>query len=231
MTRQETYTFLTELLDGFEINETLFKHYLNTAQSYYENRRPWAYLRTEDASQTVSPNNTYETAKDLPSDFRKWYTRFPVVLTDGKGTPMQYLAEIPLHLKGAHRTDNSRFYCDYRAGKLYICGAPSESRTIRQYYIRKTDLISADKNSGWDFPSEYHEIIPYTIAAYHKYGVDYDLVNVRQADEHVRIAQAIYNSMEEWDAELAESALQGVDYVQSRAGGFGELSGNVNNLM
>ncbi len=89
MTKAQLYTFVTSLLDGNPIDTTLFDTLLNIAQMRRENERPWMILRAEDTSQTVSSGNTFETQKDLPTDFRKWYTRFPIVLTDSNLNALQ----------------------------------------------------------------------------------------------------------------------------------------------
>lgn len=216
MTKTELKQNTTELLDGFEMNDTLFGILLSAAQTYYENRRPWVWLRAEDTSANVSTSDTFETAKQLPTDFGRWYTRFPIVLTDSLNTPQRYLSEVPIDRKTAFKSNSGRFYCDYRNGTLYICGTASQQLTVRQYYLMRPERIANDNE--WVFPEDYHQILPFTVAAFHKYGIDYDIVNAKQGDEHVRIAQMLYSSMEEWDETLALSALEGQDYYNDPPG-------------
>lgn len=224
MTKTELYTFTTSLLDGLEMEETLFDTFLNIAQMYWENQRPWMILRSEDTSQTISTGNTFETEKSLPTDFRKWYTRFPIVLTDSQANSQQFLREIPISMKLAYKQDISRFYCNYRTNKFYVCGQPSQSLTIRQYYIMKTTLVSASDSNDWDFPTEYHPILALSVATYHKLGIDYDIINNSQASNNAALAVQIYMSMSEWDSDLQNSSIQGQDYGSGQ-GWTGNSSG------
>lgn len=234
MTRNQIKAFVVELLDGFEMPETLFTRFLDIAQMYWEGQRPWVLLRAEDTTQTVTTANTYETAKTLPTDFRKWYTRFPIVLTDAQGNPQSRLVEIPINLKSQYRTDPSRFYCNYATQELFICGAPGSSLTVRQYYIRRGTRISAAAANTWDLDvnDEYTTILGLSVAVYHKLGVDYDIINNAQADANASLARQIFNIMTDWDAELAESGLNGQTYGTGGGGHFGAdgLSGSISML-
>lgn len=231
MIKSDLYERVTELNDDFEIPSAQFDFLLDTAQSYWENQRPWVALRAEDSSQTVSPSNVFTTSKNLPTDFRKWYTRFPVVLTDSLGNPQQYLAEIPMNMKNAYKDNNARFYCNYGTKKIYICGAPGQSQTLTQFYIKRGTKMSSSDSQEWDLDpnDEFTQILAFTIVTYHKLGVDYDIINNAQGEANASFAKQVYNTMEEWDAELAESALNGQDYANPGGGGnFGAdgLSGN-----
>lgn len=219
MTKLETYNFVTALLDGFEMDQNLFDSFLDVAQMYWEGQRPWMVLRTEDTSQTISAGNTYETEKSLPADFRKWYTRHPIVLTDAQGNIVIRLKEIPIASKNSYKSNNSRFYCNYRTKKFYVCGAPGQSCTARLYYIKKGILVSADDGNEWEFDEEYHKILGFSVAVYYKLGVDYDIINNSQADSNATVAGQMFNVMTDWDAELQESEIDGLDY------GYGEASG------
>lgn len=213
MTRDELYSFVCDqLLDGFQMDTTLFNTFLNVAQMRRENQRPWVILRKEDTSNTVSPNNTYETAKTLPTDFRRWYSRHPIILTDSNGNVQQKVAEVQLNDKNSYKGFLEKFYCDYGASQFFICGAPSQTFTARLYYLRKAPRVSLAASSEWIFPTEYHEILGYDIAVYWKLGVDYDIINNTQGNNNAAIANTIFEAMSEWDSELANSALQGRDY-------------------
>lgn len=224
MTKAEIYAAVTGLNDQQQMDPDLFDFFLDIAQKYWENVRPWVALRTEDTSQSVSPGNTFETQKSLPSDFRKWYTRFPVVLTDAQSNPQQFLTEVPLHTKTGYKNDNTHFYCNYVTKKLFICGNVGTALSIRQYYIKRSTKISADDNNTWelDVNDEFTSILPLSIVVYHKLGVDYDIINNSQAEANAALAKQIYDSqMVNWDAELAESALNGQDYSQGGQPYFG----------
>lgn len=235
MTKAELKTFVEDgLLNGDTINTTLFDVFLDHAQMYMENLRPWVILRTEDTSQSISSSTTFETQKALPTDFRKWYTRFPVILTDSNGRPQEYLAEVPLHDKTKYRDHNTKFYCNYGSNYLFICGS-HQSLTVRQYYIRKTTLVSGDDDNEWVFPSEYHHVLGLIIAVFYKHGVDYDIINSKQSDSHIDMTKQVYSAMSDWDSDLAESALNGADPMMSGQGvgmfGGDGMSGHVGDLM
>lgn len=142
MTRDELYTFVTSLLDQYQMDEDLFNTLLDIAQSYWEGMRPWVTLRTEDASNTVGINNTFTTPFTFPSDFRSWYTRYPIVLTDTDGNPQQYMLEIPINKKATWKDQLSRFYADYRQKKFFICGKPSVAMVAHLYYKKRGTRIS-----------------------------------------------------------------------------------------
>ncbi len=231
MTKAEIYAFVTSLNDASPVEESLFNTLLNTAQMNRENDRPWVILRTEDSSKTRGTADTFETPYDLATDFRRWYTRYPIILTDAQGNAVKSLREIPINMKNVYRNDDGKFYVDYKLRKLYICGTVPQSLTIRQYYIGKTTLVSAADGNSWDFPSEYHQILGFDVAVMHKLGVDYDRVNAAQADNNALQAALIFKQMEDWDGALQLSSTEGVDYGSSPSGGFGEMSGNARSLL
>lgn len=224
MNKTQIQDFVRDLLDGYEMEETLFDTFLNIAQMYWEGRRPWMILRAEDTSQTISTSGTFLTEKDLPADFRKWYTRFPIVLADAQGNAQSFLREVPLNTKLAHKSNNTKFYCKYGTKKFCVCGTFSQPYTAHIYYIRKGELVSADDGNEWEFDSEYHPILGLSIAVYWKLGVDYDIINNQQGDANASLAVQIFNTMADWDGDLQESAIQGQDYG-SDAGWSGHLNG------
>ena len=211
MTREELYTFTTSLTGDYQMDETLFATFLNIAQMYWENKRPWVILRAEDSSQTISTSNTFETAKSLPTDFRKWYDRFPISLTDSQGNNYCNPREVPINFRFANRQDNNKFYCNYGAGTIFFCGSQPQSLTVHQFYIKKTTLVSASASNSWSFPSEYHPILGLSVATYWKLGVDYDIINNVQGNANAGLANAMFQQMAEWDSDLANSAIQGMD--------------------
>lgn len=224
MTKEQLQTFVTSLLDGYEIEESLFDTLLNIAQAYWESRRPWMILRSEDTSQTIGTSNTYLTEKSLPADFRKWYTRFPIVLADENGNARQFLREVPLNTKLAHKSNNTKFYCNYATKKFYVCGTPSQASTAHIYYIRKAPLVS--EGNEWEFDEEFHPLLGLSIAVYWKLGVDYDIINNAQGESNAALAAQMFSAMTEWDGDLQESSIQGQDYG-SDSSWSGNASGGV----
>ena len=230
MTKTQLYTLLTSILDGNEIDQTLFESLLDMAQMLRENARNWVILRTEDSTQTMTASNSYLTSHDLPSDFRKWYNRTPIVLVDSQGEVQARLTEIPIQEKDRYK-HSANFYCDYANSKIYICGSYNQALTIKQYYQKKATLVSLADTNEWAFPSEYHKILAFDVAVFYKLGVDYDVINNQQGNNNASVANAIFKAMTEWDGELAESGLNGQDYNISRSCNFGTTWGNLNNLI
>jgi hypothetical protein len=222
-TKTELFTLTTELLDGVEMNETLFDAFLDISQSIRENDRNWVILRASDITQSLTPANTYLTSHDLPSDFRKWYSQTPVVLVDSDGNVQAKLREIPIQARDDYKNDNV-FYCDYAAKKIYLCGSYPQPLTIKQYYQKKSPLVS-DGADEWLFPTEYHKILAFDAAVFFKLGVDYDVINNQQANSNAAVSNQLFNALKETDNELQLSSLGGQDYSNNFGGSpsFGRI--------
>lgn len=215
MTRTELYTFVTSLLDGYEMDLTLFNTFLDVAQMRREGQRPWVQLRGEDSSLIISTANTFETEKSLPTDFRRWYARYSVATTDPSGNLAGNLLEVPMAQKNNYRSDSGKFYVNYGTRKIYFCGSPSQTLTAHLFYIRKGTLVSSDAAQEWEFPAEYHKILGFDIAVMWKLGVDYDIVNNPQGNNNAAMANMIYDTMADWDNELQLATVQGASYGQA----------------
>ncbi len=234
MNKTTIYDNVTSLLDDFEMPQAQFDFFLDTAQAYWEGQRPWMVLRSENTDVTIGANNTFETQNSLPSNFMKWYTRFSIVLCDSNGNPQQYLKECALNQKTMYKGNSSRFYCIYRTNKFYVCGSPAQSLVARIYYVQHGTKISAADANTWDLDPQdrFTQILAFTIAAYFKLGVDYDVINNRQGDANADVANQVYKLMEDWDAELQESSLDEGAPQGSAGGYFGAdgLSGQLSML-
>ena len=211
MTKAELQSLTTEILDGFEMSQSLFDAFLDVAQTTREGERNWVSLRSSDATQSLGASNTYTTAHTIPSTFASWYATSPVVLTNASGA-RQELQEIPIDKRDQYKNDPNKFYCDYVNNKIYICGTFSEAMTINQYFKKEGTLVSADDANTWIFPDRYHKMLAFDIAVMHKLGIDYDVINNIQANENASIANRLFKQMEEWDNELQLSALNGQEY-------------------
>lgn len=231
MTKDQIYAFVTSLLDGYEIDSDVFDAFLDVAQAVREGQRPWVALRAEDTSGSVGPSNTFETQNSLPTAFKSWYTRYPIVLTDSSGNPQQYLLEVPINMKSAYKDDPTRFYANYGTSKYYICGTFSQSYTVRLYYIKRATKVSTSGSTTWELDpnNEYSKILGFDVAVLWKLGIDYDILSNPKGDSWAAAANALFKVMENWDGELAESALQGQTYG-GRNGYMGEMSGSLGML-
>lgn len=230
MNKEQLNDFVTKLLDGVTIPEGLFDVLLNVSQAKREGMRPWMVLRAEDSTVTIGANNTFETENDLPTDFRSWYTRFPIALVDAQGNVQQYLREVPYDKRHQYKGNSSRFAVNYKTKKFYVLGAPGTSLTAHLFYVGRSTLVSANDSNEWIFDEAYHPILGFDVAAMYKHGVDYDVINNPQGDEHAAQAEAMIRLAENWDAELQESTLEGQDYYGGPSGGFTATGGRLSNL-
>jgi len=234
MNRDSLYTFVTSLLDGFLLDETLFESLLDISQSNREGARPWVILRTQDATQTASTGDTFLTAKTLPADFKKTYARSAIVLVDGQGNVINRLRQIPIHERNRYKDDNSKFYINYATKQFFLCGTQAQSATINLYYIKKTTKVSAASSNTWDFDAyddAYSKVLALDVAVMHKWGIDYDQINAVQADKNYMLATALFENMADWDTELAQNSQEGVDMNNNGASYSTEMGGHVGNLI
>ena len=234
MNREALYEFVTSVLDDFQMELTLFYSLLDIAQSNRENARPWVILRTVDSTQTASTGDSFLTGKTLPTDFKRCYTIYTIVLTDSQGNVIRKLREIPLHARNDYKNDGNKFYINYATKQFFLCGNQSQSSTINFYYIKKDSKISADDANIWAFDSydeSYSKILGFDVAVMHKWGIDYDQINAVQADKNFMQADLIFKSMSEWDSYLAQQAQEGIDFGTVASSGFTELGGRARDLM
>jgi hypothetical protein len=231
-TRVQLKELTTDLLDGFNLGDGIFNSLLDIAQSIIENKRPWMILRAQDTTQQVSSSDNFETQKSLPADFRKWYSRAPIVLLDSNQEPVAHLREIPINLKNRYKHDNGKFYVNYRTKKLFICGKQTQTFTIQQNYILRTTAVSADNNNIWDFPQDFHSILAMWVAVIHREGIDYDPISANNASGITRQIQEIWAAMTDWDNDLQQGTVEGRDFPYDGEGRhLGELSGQISKLI
>jgi len=197
----------TDLLGGAELGDTLFYQLLNIAKNNREGLRPWIILRAEDSEETASSGDTFETMKDLPSDFRRTLTRDTMVLRAGESI-LRY-TQIPFSSRQIDRKRNQVFYIDLANSQYALCGSVSKTHVIYLYYIKKsTDIEEATE---WVFPSEYHPILAFDVAVMHKGGIDFDDINARMAQYNGLDARMIERMMIKWDNEMQLAEQQGVE--------------------
>jgi hypothetical protein len=204
------YTMVSNLLGGYQINSTLFYQLLNIARSNREMERPWMRLRKLDSSLLANTGDTYLTAKALQSDFRRFLNNGTIRLFDGNNTILYY-TEIPFESRLEHKDDNSAYYVDYANLNLYLTGKVDKQYQIHLFYIYNPGDITV--TTSWlNFPSEFHSILAFDVAAMWRLGADYDDQNARMGDENGKMAEVIKHAMHAWDNELALSAVENLDY-------------------
>lgn len=231
MTWDQLYTFVESLLFGYPMDTVLFQSYLDNIVSEIESARPWMILRASDASQSVTAATSYTTAFTLGTTalpFRKWYGYSPIVLTDVNGSPT-VLREIPFASRFAYKSSFGTFCVDYANQNLYIMGTITQTYTINQNYIYKSGQVVATpvapQVAQWVFPTEFHKILGLRIALAWK-QVDYDIINLQNAQQLAGMASAIYDQMTRWDSDLQVSAQAGIDPFGSSQ--LGPQAGNIN---
>jgi len=195
MTGQELKDFAESLIDD-SIDETLFLTLLNVAKNRLEGERNWQYLKAKDSSQSVSPGDTYLTMKTLPALFRKMLKVFVDTL---EYSGVQFEDQI------RYKNGTRKFYIDLANSQFGIIGTPDETKTIYLFYIKKTAALTLTTSPTFD--EDYHPILGFIVAGFYTAGVDADDIYVRMSPEHKMAAEALAESMREWDAELKLNAI------------------------
>lgn len=201
MTGAEMKTFTTELLDGDEMDDSVFYSMVATVKTMVEQMRPWRHLLKTDSSKTLETTDTYATMKTLPTDWMQYeqYNPITLVAVDNEDDVIE--------LKGSNFADrlknknsNGLFYVDVGNSKFAIINTVSKQYRIHQFYIGESAAITSP--TSWSFPTRYHHLIPYMVSGMQKGGVDYDDIFARMAPENRANAQLLINSMEMWDDSL-----------------------------
>lgn len=229
MTGQDLIDLVTSILGEEEPNPVFILQLINLARLKYEALRPWKVLSTVDSSQSVGGSNTYLIPFDLPDDFHRYLgestlSQGSIVLFDGSDN-IQYVTEVPIENILFYRNEFQKFAVDYGGGKFYLCGIVPGTFDIYQYYIKRTPPITLA--TGWEsFPDDYAPILAFDAAARWRLGTDYDDVAARNADDNVKMANTMYETMSAWDTELAISAINSIDYVNNRPNYLNNMRGN-----
>lgn len=208
----------TQFLSNEDIGDTNFNRLLLLSQRKYEAKRNWRMLRGVSNRQTVSASPTtsiYLTPFQLPSlaagdpgDFGRFSNERPVVLKDSSGNETE-LRQIPIEARQAYYNIFGYFYVDFFNNKLYLTGNPTLTYTlIINYKIKPPALI---KGLTWWANEDYHAILPLDIAIGYKGGIDYDVTNAAQNNQHERDLKELWDAMVYWDAEMDVDALKGLD--------------------
>lgn len=224
MSGQDLYAFTSKLLLGYQMDATIFYWLLNTSKGKVELMRPWVQLRTEDSSQNASPiqntinNSMYLTPFNLPANFLNWYspTR-SIVLVSSDGLTFRWYKEIPLERKHEYKDDNSKFYINKATRQLFFCGILDQNYSVHQFYIQASPDITAV--NSWVFPGNFAPILAFDVAQTYREMFDYDIVNAAQGDKIEKGFNKIFKQMTEWDGNLQESQLEGIDSYQDSGNG------------
>ena len=197
----ELLTQTTEIMGGNEPNNTLFYQLVNMFARIIEGMRPWVKLRKVDSSVTITSSNTIDTAKDLPSDFRKPYNmKMPngskgSLFLKGSGGDYIHLELKPLTQRELYRNMNGYWFFDTRLLKFYVSGTFTGTYTVYLSYIHNPTAIAAGTEWVLGGDQEQDTILSMLVAEAIKSGIDYDEINARQATANNKVAQAGINQM------------------------------------
>jgi hypothetical protein len=220
MTGEELQQITSTLLDGRDMGASKYAQLLRVHKRIREGVRPWMALRTVDTSKTWSSSDTYETLKDLPTNFRKPYNvlkprdlegspRTPIILVSGDNFLYTYPTTFGAHI--AHKNENNLHFFDYANRKFGITGRVDRTYTVHLHYIKTStdpELDGSDLDTWeWELSPADGIILAYDIAIAQKGGIDYDEINARMVQYHGVDARQIFSGMVKWDDELQRSAL------------------------
>lgn len=215
MNWQALYAFVTSLLFNYEMDQTLFQTYLDSAQQQVEGSRSWMALRATDSSQQCGPSTTWQTPFALGSvglPFLKFFGYNPIVLTDVNNNPY-VLREINFAQRFAYKNTGGVFCVDYVNKILYILGTLTQTYTINQTYIYRPPRIDISGDNTWglaSYDTDNAKILGFMVALMWK-GIDYDIINLQNATQLGAAAAAILNNMTRWDSDLQVNAQAGID--------------------
>ena len=228
MNGDDYVALVTDILGGEAPSPAYILTLVGLSKTQLENKRSWKVLTTLDKSLTVSGSNTYLTPFALPDNFKRYLgesslTQGKLILFDGSNN-VQTLTEVPYELILEYKDIFGYFAVDYSNRQFYITGVVPGTFTIYQWYIKKTKTISASQ--VWEnFDIDFHPILAFDAAARWRLGTDYDDMNARNADDNDKMANKIYEAMASWDAEMAISAINNIDYPNVNNADYRGLSG------
>lgn len=221
---QDLLDMLKNILGGEGISNAFALQLINLARIRIEAQRPWKVLSTVDSTQIVSPATTYTTPITVPANFVRYLgesslAEGSVVLFDGN-TDVEYITEIPIENILSYKDQYSFCAVDYGSNLLYFTGLIPKQYNVYQYYI--ADYGDITLATGWNkFPKRFWAILAFDAAAHWRLGTDYDDVASRNANDNYLMAQQIMTAMSKWDAELAISSVNALQY-RNRNNGNGQ---------
>lgn len=214
---ESLYNLTSDLLLGFKMSPDLFYILLGLVQGNREQSRAWVMLRTESNTQVINPaqnnisNSMYLVPFDLPADFLNFYSpNRSLVLVANDGITFQWYNQIPLEYKQQYKDYNNKFYYNLTNKKYYLCGTLDQQYTAHFFYIASSPSITP--TTSWVFPAQFHPILAFDVAQMYRTMFDYDVVNVQQGQMIEKGSETIFKMMTEWDGNLQEQALNGVEY-------------------
>lgn len=226
------YNLLTQILGGEQIDQVFALSLFNLARYDYESRRLWKVLVANSAAANpmAAPaglNPTLAYALPTPATPSVATPYFMQPLLEG-GMILQNAANSnqTLGLKEVAQeytignNNSNAFWVDYVARKFYILGNLSFSSNINLFYI--ADFGDITLTTGWvAFRPRDANALVYQAAARYRMGTDYDDIAARNADDNFKAAEAVYQAMVKWDANLQLNSYQHRPFSSTFGGGAG----------
>lgn len=184
MTGEDLNNLITNLQDGEELDETLSLALQNHVKDLVEDENDWVFTRKENILQTFSPSETFETAKDLPTDFY-----LPRKLFVGN----QEYKMIDLALRRNYENTGNKFAIDWANKKFYLCGSVAELQSIYNHYNYETPGITMDVGPVW--PEKFQKLIAFLVVAINLSGIDVGDITLKQALALSKEGSAVYAAM------------------------------------
>jgi len=148
-------------------------------------------LIKEDATNSTTVGNTFETAITLPTDFSNVVSIF---VGDYQQLP------IPFEKQRDWKDIDRRYFIDYANSELHLCGKVATAETIYIYYLYETDALTLTTSPVW--PTRFHKLIAYKMAELYLAGIDADDLTRQQYIHHKMQADNLYKQLLRWDTEL-----------------------------
>ncbi len=207
-----TFEELQSLFEGIiedSLDEALELQIFNDAKNEIEGSKPWFILQSCDSASTANSGDTMAIARTLPSDFGG---HAEIYLGDNP----KPLDLIPKKLKDQYASVEGYCYIDEIAGKYYLTGTQSQTKTIHFNYCSITPKISS--TAVWKFPGRFHALIAY-LAAAKFYNIDFSDVSVQAQSDAMwlRNAGALKKAMQEWDDSFAFESVNNAISRSNRA--------------
>ena len=218
--RDNAKALFIELTSSEEITDALFDSYLDMAQAYFEQLRPWMYMKGEDSSQQASGSLNLSTRFTLPTNFLRWYDPKRSIQLIALVGPTNYdvvsLLEIPIAQRFREQWSNNKSFMDYANNQFGITGTLTKTYTVYQFYIKAMPLVSANNGNGnytttWWVPNYYKSVLALLAASFWQQGADYDVLSNPKGNKHAAMAASIINAACGWDDDLAHNAQYGLN--------------------
>ncbi len=193
MQGSDVETFFNELIDDTWDTVATYNA-MQVAQEKLEMDRDWVKLRALDTSITLSPSDTYQTGKTLPTGFLKARKVF-VGAVDG-----EELEEISFENQLVYKDIPGYYFIDHALGLIYFTGTRDQSYTVYLFFKKTMGVIASSTTFPW--PGSTPLLLAIKMAKLHKSGVDGDTINFQMTPGIREQEKELENSMIQWDTGL-----------------------------